>query len=934
MNYKRIWSLILVAAMLLLPACTGGTEGPVEEVVDETVLRATDLKVNNLDTPLGIDTTPVFQWIGRTKTVGRVQTAYRIIVASTPELAASQTGDLWDTGKVEGPDCVDIRYDGNPLTSHSDYYWSVCLWDETDTPSQWSKVARFGTGMLKQTDWTAKWIGGTVETSGNQTTPAPMLRKSFELAEGIKTATVYVCGLGLYELQVNGKQPDDSVLNTAHTQYEDTVNYNVYDVTDLLTTGKNAIAVELGNGFYNLTNNITLDFYYGAWRDDPKLLLELHVEYANGETQVILSDESWRCYDNGPVRVNNIYCGEQYDALMEVEGWAEADFDDSGWKTVRMAEAPIGKLKFENAEPMRRVKAVTPTVEKVNDSTWRVYTGEYCTGWAKIAFDTKRMSMIEIRYYQRESEITKGLYVENDGERFDLQTYTYRCKGIPGETYEPKYSYAGYEVIEIRGYRGELKPEDVTCYTVANDVTHIGSFESGNEMVNTLHEAMVRTMLCNMQGKPTDTPVFEKTGWTGDFNGAIKTFNFNFDTSNFTAHFMHNIRDTAYGSRINEYSPSGKQGPSESPTWTQAYVNAIYEAWKRSGQFSLAQEHYEFMCTHADYWIQEINKEEPWIWEWRGRLGDWASPNGTISPTTMPSEGGTLYDTAAVCRVMGEMAEIAAEMGDTEAARKYQDAADNIRTAFHEKFYNAEKGYYESGYWNGETARTQYRQSSNLVALYFGLCPEEFHDTVLNNLIADIESKDYHLDVGHVGAELILPLLSREGYGDVAMKILLQKTYPSWGYWLELGANTALEGWSKNLRSYCHYFLGTYDEWFYQNLAGIQNPENGYETVTIRPEVYEELGYVKVSVETVRGTLVSNWKVESDGRVTMQITVPVGTTAQILLPVADSSAVQLNGAALAEQTGILEIGEKDGRVMVKAISGSYSFVLEADTVVG
>ena len=269
-------------------------------------------------------------------------------------------------------------------------------------------------------------------------------------------------------------------------------------------------------------------------------------------------------------------------------------------------------------------------------------------------------------------------------------------------------------------------------------------------------------------------------------------------------------------------------------------------------------------------------------------------------------------------------------MGDTEAAQKYQDAADNIRTAFHEKFYNADKGYYESGYWNGETNRTQYRQSSNLIALYYGLCPEEFHDTVLNNLIADIESKNYHLDVGHVGAELILPVLSKEGYGDVAMKILLQETYPSWGYWLKLGANTALEGWSKYLRSYCHYFLGTYDEWFYQNLAGIQNPQNGYETVTIRPEIYKELGYVNASVDTVRGTLSSSWKVETDGRVTMRVTIPIGTTADILLPVSEADGVQLNGAPLAIQTGVQEIGQQDDRVLVKAVSGSYEFVLEAN----
>ena len=207
------------------------------------------------------------------------------------------------------------------------------------------------------------------------------------------------------------------------------------------------------------------------------------------------------------------------------------------------------------------------------------------------------------------------------------------------------------------------------------------------------------------------------------------------------------------------------------------------------------------------------------------------------------------------------------------------------------------------------------------------MCPEECHDTVLNNQLNDIRQKNDHLDVGHIGAELILPVLSKEGHGDVAMKILLQKTYPSWGFWLELEANTALEGWSKNVRSWCHYFLGTYDEWFYQNLAGIQNPVNGYETVTIRPEIYKELGYVNASVDTVRGELASSWKVEADGRVTMSVTVPIGTTADILLPVAETGGVQLNGTPLAVQTGVQEIGQQDGRVLVKVISGTYDFDL-------
>lgn len=954
MRIKRLLSLFLAMSMMVsLVACGGGEQTPqtqnatptVEEI-DPMVLTATALKVNNLDTPLGVDTLPLFCWTNQTRTVGRVQTAYQIIVASTPELAAAGTGDMWDTGKVTSDENFDIPYEGTALTSFTDYYWAVKVWDETDTPGAWTKVARFGTGVLNESEWTAKWIGGTRQTKGTDTAPAPMLRKGFTLAEDVKMAKIYVCGLGLYELSVNGTLATDSVLTPADTQYEDTVSYCVYDVTKLLTKGQNAMAVELGNGFYNLTENISVNFYNGVWRDDPKLLLELHIEYANGTREVIVSDETWRCYDEGPLLVNNIYCGEQYDANREVEGWTAAGFDDSGWNTVRMAEAPTGKLTFENMEPMRRVKTLTPTIEQVDASTYLVYPGEYCTGWASITFrEAKKNNMIKIRYFQRESERTNGLRPDTSGggtgadavRHLELQSYTYLASGAGNETYEPKFSYAGYEVIEITGYRGELKPEDIQCYTVATDVEHTGSFESGNEMVNQLHDIMVRTMICNMQGKPTDTPIFEKLGWSGDYNAAIKTFNYNFDTTNFFAHHVYNLRDTALeDGHMNEYSPSGQIATwYDAPCWTQMYINGIYAAWQENGQISLVQEHYDYMRKQAEYWIAKINEGTPWIWDAAGinnRLGDWASPKGSVSPTTAPPEGGYLYNTQAVYRTLTEMVEICNIMGDTDAAARYQEAAGNIYEAFNKAFYNPEKGIYETKQWNGSITQTAYRQSCNLAALYYGLCPEEYYDTVLDNLIHDIKTKGFHLDTGHIGTEIILPLLSQEGYGDIALKILMQTDEPSWGFWLAQGSTTCWEGYKLNARSKCHFFLGTYDEWFYQNLAGIQNPKDGYKTVTIRPEIFKDLGYVNCSVDTVRGKLESNWKVNSDGTVTVTVTVPVGTTADILLPIADSANVQLNGAALATQTGIEEIGNQDGRVLVRAISGTYTFTLGTDAI--
>lgn len=946
MYIKKVLTAILTFSLLFsLVACGGpATDAPettMKEVVDE-MLRATTLEVNNLKSPLGIDTTPRFSWVNKSTTVGRAQSAYQIIVASQKELAEAHTGDLWDTGKVNSANSFDIPYEGQTLSSRMDCYWAVRVWDEEDTVSEWTSVSRFGIGILEDSQWLAQWIGAPTYTGGKSSLPAPMLRKSFSLKDKVKNAKVYICGLGLFELKVNGELPDDSVLNPADTQYEDTVSYCAYDVTSLLKKGKNAVSVELGCGFYDLSSYISVGFAKGVWKDDPKLLLELHVEYEDGSKDVILSDESWRCYEDGPIRSDDIYCGETYDASKEVEGWTAPDFDDSGWKTARLADAPTGKLKFENMEPMRRVRSFTPTVEKVGTDTWLVYCPEYCTGWARIAFpEAKKGQMIQIRYFQREYERQAGLTLTPTaagGVTYNLQSYIYRAKGVPGEVYEPKFSYAGYELIEISGYMGQLRPEDIVCYTVATDVEHIGTFSCGNELINKLHDAMVRTMVCNMQGKPTDTPIFEKLGWTGDYNGAIKTFNYNFDVSNFIAHFLHNLRDTAQpDGRINEYSPTGNLSRYFSPCWTQMYVNSIYAAWHENGQFSLIEEHYDYMCKNADYYIRVINGGlEPWIWESTelgpasgsaNALGDWASPHGSLSPTTKPAEGGSLYNTAAVYRVMTEMAEMCAAMGDADAAAKYQDAAENIRANFNRVYYNEEKGYYETDYWNGSLTRTKYRQSLNLVPLHLGLTTPENHDIVVNNLIADIKKKADHADVGSVGAELILPVLSAEGYEELALQVLLQKDYPSWGAWIESGSNTCLEGWRTKLRSFCHYFLGTYDEWFYQNLGGIQNPRNGYETVVIRPEIYPELKFVSTGVDTVRGELCSSWEVDETGRLTVTVTVPIGTTAEIQLPVPEGYPVELNGATVDGQAGVLEIGAAGERLMVRVSSGTFRFDL-------
>ncbi len=927
---KRLLILLLCISMLLpLVACDkGGTEQPAQptettEEADDETMRVKSLKVNNLVTPLGVDTTPTFRWRNGCTLQGKSQSAYQIIVASTKELAEAGTGDVWDSGKTQGGDNFDITYGGNPLTSRTDYYWTVRIWDEKDEPTEWGEVARFGTGILDQSEWTAKWICGVQDYKAIY--PAPMLRKTFDLSKAVKTAKVFISGLGLFELKINDIIPDNSVLNSAETQFDKTVNYCAYDVTKLLTQGKNAIAVELGCGYYNITDPL-FSIDNASWRSNPKLLMELVVEYEDGTKETIASDETWKVYNDGPIRKDSLYIGETYDARKEVDGWTKADFDDSKWEAALTTAAPKGELKFANIEPMRRIKTLTPSkVEQKEDGAWLVTIPEFMTGWAKIAFDAPAGTQIKIGYYQIEREIETGLRAS---DVTGIQTYDYICKGVAGETYEPKFSYVGYQLIYITGYPGTLKPEDITCYTIATDVERIGAVETGNDLLNSLHDIMIRTMMCNMQGKPTDTPIFEKLGWTGDHNVVLDTYNFNFDISNFEGHFLNNLRDAQQADGfINEYTPAVRKSAKTTPSFTQMYINSIYAQWKANGNFSLAEDHYDAMRKHAQYHITEL-RLTGWIYANDVR-GDWASPHGA----TQPSEGGRLVSTAGVYRNLKELAEMATAMGKTADAAEYEDAANNIYNAFNAYFYDKEKGYYDTRYWDGSTTRTQYRQTSNLIPLYYGLCPEEYRESVLNSLIEDIKSKNYHLDVGINGAEILLPLLSQEGYGDIGMKILMQTDYPSWGGWVKAGSTTTWERYDLS-RSACHAFLGTYDEWFYSNLGGIQNPQNGYETVTVRPEVYKELGYVNISVKTVRGTLASSWKVDESGNVTMAITIPVGTTADILLPVAEGAAVQLNGAALGTQEGVIETGAQDGRVLVRVGSGTYNFDLGQAQIVG
>ena len=377
-----------------------------------------------------------------------------------------------------------------------------------------------------------------------------------------------------------------------------------------------------------------------------------------------------------------------------------------------------------------------------------------------------------------------------------------------------------------------------------------------------------------------------------------------------------------------QIAPCADHGGKSIPIWSSIFINGYYENYRTNGAFTSIKENYDRIRWQTLDYINVI-KANGWVWVTES-YADWVSPNPSglymSGKTPHAPEGAGIIGSAFVYRTLGQMAEMAEMLSKTEDAVEYRAAMANIYTAFNETFYDAEKGYYDTGFWleRFDAERTKYRQASNIIPLLFGLCPKEYEGSVVKSIVDDIKAKDNHLDVGAVGTKYILPMLSKYGHGDLAMALVHQDTYPSWGYWISLGANTCWETYESNARSRNHFFLGTYTDWFYKNLAGVRDYTNGFETVVLKPEIYPEIGYVNYSMQTVRGELVSSWRFTEDNKLAWDVTVPVGTTATVYLPAkADISAyacVKGNGDSLTVPSGKYTFVMDAASVTAKAIS--------------
>ncbi len=725
--------------------------------------------------------------------------------------------------------------------------------------------------------WLGKWIGAKMTTEDRF---APIFRKSFNVSESISEARIKICGLGLFELKINGSLPDDTVLNPAHTQYSQTVAYRDFDVTDLIRNGDNEITVELGNYFFNETTFVW-DWHKASWRSAPKLIADLTIIYSDGRKETVSTDDSWLVTLDGPVIKNSIYYGETHD-LRHTE---------YTWKKAVYADAPAGKLKLQKEPYIKRIAEFKPQeIRLMPNGSYVITAPEMLTGWAKLSLDIPEGTKITVTYSEN---LKNDGFVERIGidegrdanwwpDCYIQQDTFIAAKGT--NIFEPKYSYKGFRYIQIDGCPCEIKDENITIYRVANNVETIGEFSCSDELINKLHALMKRTLLNNFQSKPTDTPVWEKNGWLGDANCALNVMMYNFDMSSYLQSFINIIDDCfrEYG-KVPVIVPTADWGVGNSPVWNTVFVFGVEALINFCGNTEYAEKLYPDLKQFALNDIEEL-ESLGWVWGTRG-LSDWLSPSGGENLPTKadPSEGAGICCTAFIYRMLESMIFIASKLGKGEDIITYKKARNQIYDKFNEAFFDAKKNIYQTDFWREKGIRTKYRQTSNLLPLAFGLVPEDKRKSVTDNLTKDIADKNYHLDTGCTGTRFVLPVLFDCGYPDIAYKILTQNTYPSWGFWIECGANSAWEAWEKTTRSQDHYFLATYDEALFSHIAGIKNIRDGYRSFTVKPEVFCGLEFAKASIKTPLGKVSVDWSKNADGGFDIAIEIPDGAKAEIIL---------------------------------------------------
>jgi alpha-L-rhamnosidase len=900
-----------------------------------TKLQVDNLRCEYLAEPSGIDVpAPRFSWGITSEKRSVYQKAYRIVVSDNPADVRNKQGNCWDSGLIESGNTINVAYEGKTLNSNHPYFWRACAL--IDGQEVWSEPAAFHTGLLDQSAWTALWIS----TEEELIHAGPLLRKSFTVDKKVREARVYATAAGFYELYLNGQKVGDHVLHPAVSDYRKTVLYSVYDVTGLLKKGDNALGVILGNSAFNIRKT---EGRYG-WGGDsrmgnPCVSLQLNVLFDDGSETVVSTDKDWT-YAFGAITYNNIYGGEDYDARKELDGWAEAGFDDSGWHRASVVQSPGGKFKWQ-ATPIRVTETLAPVAAlKPDKGTYLFDLGQNIAGWWRIEVKGHAGQTLRVRGAET---LNNELFPKEmeDGDRlsdkfgYHSKVWTdYTLRSDEKEVYEPHFFYTGYRYIEVTVSDGSEPAElKVEGRVVRSDLESGGRWTSSNPLLNKIHQAGVWSQKANTVGYPTDCPHREKGAYNGDGQAIAEASLHDFRMAPFYDKWLNDMRDSQEpDGGIPNTSPPIVGGMGGGVAWGSAYVLIPWWMYHYYDDVRVLKEHYPNMKKYIEY-LKELartdeNPAEPYIINYfKGywySLGEWCSPGMSDCPNhAVVNTFYYYYDTQI-------MSQIATKLGHTEDAQQFAALSDTIKQAFNRKFFSPETMLYGAD---------SIYQTYQLLALIGNLAPEEYREGVLKTITDDLSARDNHLNTGIFGTKYLWPVLSEAGRHNTAYLTATQETYPSYAFWLNKHSTTLLEDWG-GANSHNHQMFGSITEYFYKYLAGIRSPMEtgtsaGYKHIHLKPCMPEGLQSAEAALHTVSGEIISGWE-RQNGQILYHVSIPANTTATVEL-----SADGLQGVKVSESdrpvweneryvsgvSGITAITAEDSRLQVSLESGDYRFIV-------
>ncbi len=889
-----------------------------------------DIKVINLrceliNNPEGIDIQfPRLSWELQSNEKSVLQKKYRILVASSLEKLNAEEGDLWDSKQVVSDESVFIPYAGEQMESRRECYWKVCVVTNKGK-SEWSEPAKWTMGLLSSKDWDAQWIGlnQTFEwetPQADQTRQsARYFRKEFDIQRLPQKATLYLCGLGLYKLYINGKTIGNQELAPTPTDYRKEVKYNTFDVTKDLQNGINAIGVVLGNGrFFHMRRTDAIAY--------PKLILQMEMEFADGSKQTVVSDGSWKVTADGPIIANNEYDGEEYDARKEMPGWDKVGFNSEKWMNVELVTPPQGELSAQLNLNVKVMNIVNPiAIKKLTENKYILDMGQNMVGWLKMKVKGNVGDQVNLRFAEF---LNEDGTINQENLRGALAIDKYILKGEGEEVWRPSFTSHGFRFVEIEGYPGVPTIEDFEGQVIYDEMEQTGFFETSNELINRIYKNAYWSICGNYRGMPTDCPQrSERMGWTGD--RAIGSYgeSFIFGNNNLYAKWVNDICITQReDGSVSDIAPSYWSSYSDNMTWPGTYLTVSNMLYEQYGNKEPIARYYESMKKWL-YYMRDKYATPDHLMS-RDVYGDWCTP--PEDPTfNDPRKPDIVTDKILIAssyyyymlRLLEKFASILDKLVDVE---EFERQAQLVKEAYNTKFLNKELGYYSN---NTVTA--------NLLSLSFGLVPEEYKKRVFENIeTRTVNEFKGHVSSGIIGCQWLMRGLTDNGRPDLAYQMLLKTDYPSFGYMIKKGATTIWEHWNgdsiaKWIDSQNHVMLlGDLIIWFYEDLAGIKSAPggHGFKKIIMKPQIIDGLDNVKASYHSVHGMINSSWKKEK-ASLQWNVTIPCNTTAVLYVPSSSKYNVTEDGKKLSSDH-IRYIKQEKQYTVFEVGSGNYSFSIK------